>query len=237
MGHRLQQFLPFGRIIELGEFLRQIQIIPTDDAILDEPFAGFGHLLVFLLRLQETLLTEEGETNPIRHAIDVRYAGIRQRLAERPENIDNPEIQKAARRLWGEDVFKPTFRSFKAGLVHSIPKALEEIPEGIRPREEFKSLTEALHRQKPMGRPDVPISVAFMAGGGSRSQPDRTRLCQGKLDESHTCERLKQLGEEEGSISGSPWVTLFYFSFQALLRETRRFTPPNTEPLSARVNT
>ena len=50
MGHRLQQFLPSGRIINLGEFLRQI---PTDDAILDEPFAGFGHLLVFLLRLQE----------------------------------------------------------------------------------------------------------------------------------------------------------------------------------------
>ena len=53
MGHRLQQFLPFGRIIDLGEFLRQIQVIPADDAILDEPFAGFGHLLVFLLRLQE----------------------------------------------------------------------------------------------------------------------------------------------------------------------------------------
>ena len=53
MGHRLQQFLPFGRIIDLSEFLRQIQVIPADDAILDEPFAGFGHLLVFLLRLQE----------------------------------------------------------------------------------------------------------------------------------------------------------------------------------------
>jgi hypothetical protein len=55
MGHRLQQFLPFGRIIDLGEFLRQlqVQVIPADDAILDEPFAGFGHLLVFLLRLQE----------------------------------------------------------------------------------------------------------------------------------------------------------------------------------------
>jgi hypothetical protein len=52
MGHRLQQFFPFGRIIDLGEFLRQIQVIPADDAILDEPFAGFGHLLVFL-RLQE----------------------------------------------------------------------------------------------------------------------------------------------------------------------------------------
>src|ERR1700692_1599927 len=53
MGHRLQQFWPFGRIIDLGEFLLQIQVIPADDAIVDEPFAGFGHLLVFLLRLQE----------------------------------------------------------------------------------------------------------------------------------------------------------------------------------------
>jgi hypothetical protein len=53
MGHRLQQFLPFGRIIDLGESLRQIQVISADDAILDEPFADFGHLLVFLLRLQE----------------------------------------------------------------------------------------------------------------------------------------------------------------------------------------
>ena len=35
MGHRLQQFLSFGRIIDLGEFLRQIQVIPADDAILD----------------------------------------------------------------------------------------------------------------------------------------------------------------------------------------------------------
>ncbi len=52
MGHRLQQFLTSGRIIDLGEFLRQIQVIPADDAILDKPFAGFGHLLVFLRRLQ-----------------------------------------------------------------------------------------------------------------------------------------------------------------------------------------
>src|SRR5689334_25074486 len=53
MGHRLQQFLPFGRTIDLSEFLRQIQVIPADDAMLDEPFAGFGPLLVFLLRRQE----------------------------------------------------------------------------------------------------------------------------------------------------------------------------------------
>jgi hypothetical protein len=35
--------------------------------------------------------------------------------------------------------------AFKAGLVHSIHKTFEEIPEGICPREEFKELTESLH--------------------------------------------------------------------------------------------
>src|ERR1700692_2234025 len=53
MGHRLQQFLPPGWIINLGEFLRQIQVIPADDAILDEPFAGFGHLEQSLKWLRE----------------------------------------------------------------------------------------------------------------------------------------------------------------------------------------
>jgi hypothetical protein len=42
MGDGLQQFLPFGWIIDLGEFLRQVQVIPADDAILDEPFAGLA---------------------------------------------------------------------------------------------------------------------------------------------------------------------------------------------------
>jgi integrase len=51
MGHRLQQFLPAGRIIDLGEFLRQKQVIPADDAILDEPLQASA--ISFLLRLQE----------------------------------------------------------------------------------------------------------------------------------------------------------------------------------------
>jgi hypothetical protein len=43
MGHRLEKCLPFDRVIDLGEFLRQVKIVPADDAILDEPFARFGH--------------------------------------------------------------------------------------------------------------------------------------------------------------------------------------------------
>jgi hypothetical protein len=56
---------------------------------------------------------------------------------------------------------EPTIRSFKAGLVHSIYETSEEMPEDIRPRQEFKGLTEALQRQMRMGWPHVPISVAF----------------------------------------------------------------------------
>ncbi len=53
MGHRLQEFLALDRILDLDECLRQVQVIPADDAILDEPFARLGHLLVFFLRLQK----------------------------------------------------------------------------------------------------------------------------------------------------------------------------------------
>ena len=42
MGQRLEKFLPFDRVIDLGQFLRQVKIIPADDAFLDEPFARFG---------------------------------------------------------------------------------------------------------------------------------------------------------------------------------------------------
>ena len=42
MGHCLQQFLPFGWIIDLGGFLRQVQVIPADDTILDEPLRSLG---------------------------------------------------------------------------------------------------------------------------------------------------------------------------------------------------
>jgi hypothetical protein len=33
MGHRLKQFLPFGRLIDLGEFLRHIQGKAYEDAV------------------------------------------------------------------------------------------------------------------------------------------------------------------------------------------------------------
>ena len=50
MGHRLQQFLPFSKISDLGESLRQIQVISADDAILDEPVKRQSHAAALLLR-------------------------------------------------------------------------------------------------------------------------------------------------------------------------------------------
>jgi hypothetical protein len=71
MGDGLQQFLPFGWIIDLGEFLRQVQVIPADDAILDEPFAGLGHLLVLLFRLQEfTRVADRDRAGEAVHMLD-----------------------------------------------------------------------------------------------------------------------------------------------------------------------
>ena len=100
MGHRLQQFLPFGRIIDLGEFLRQIQVIPADDAILDEPFAGFGHLLVFLLRLQE-------------------FAWI----ADRDRARESVDMLDAAEHLFNESAKKSGVRGRRSGSLGAEPLA------------------------------------------------------------------------------------------------------------------
>src|ERR1700731_3419672 len=51
--HSIEKHLPALGIRHLFQLLRQIEIIPADNAVLDEPLAGFGHLLVFLFRLEE----------------------------------------------------------------------------------------------------------------------------------------------------------------------------------------
>jgi hypothetical protein len=70
-------------------------------------------------------------------------------------------VTEAATDRWSKDILEPTIRSSKAGLVHSIYETPEEMPGDIRPRQEFKGLTEALQREVRMGWPDAPITVAF----------------------------------------------------------------------------
>jgi hypothetical protein len=44
---------PVGAIVNLFQLLREADVIPAADTVLDEPLAGFLHLLVFFLRLQK----------------------------------------------------------------------------------------------------------------------------------------------------------------------------------------
>jgi hypothetical protein len=49
----------YGALLETGMAVNAKptlqEIIPADNAVLDEPLAGFGHLLVFFFRLEEFL--------------------------------------------------------------------------------------------------------------------------------------------------------------------------------------
>jgi hypothetical protein len=114
-----------------------------------------------------TLYTPEGETNPLRHVLDLREAKIReQEAAAHPES---PELQERLKKRWSEDTLEPTIKTFKAGLVHQLHGTPEEMPEAIRPGEEFKGLAKVMQRHLPAGRPDVPISVAFMPMAGRKA--------------------------------------------------------------------
>jgi hypothetical protein len=152
-----------------------------------------------LARAGGTLLTPEGETNPLRHQIDEHQAEKRSWIAAEPRNRDNPIIQKAAQKRWSEDTLEPSIRTFKAGLVNSVHPSDQDIPEGIRPGKEFKDVTESIGRSSPMGRPDVPMSVAFMPGKADRNrklnQIERD-YSEGKHDEPKTRQRLESLGED-----------------------------------------
>ncbi len=50
---RLDEFLAFGGVVDGGEQLRQIQVIPADNAILDEALAGLDELLILLFGVQK----------------------------------------------------------------------------------------------------------------------------------------------------------------------------------------
>src|SRR5271157_1635764 len=51
VGHGVEKRLPTRSILDLFQLLRQVEIIPANDAVLDQPLAGFGQFLVFFFRL------------------------------------------------------------------------------------------------------------------------------------------------------------------------------------------
>ena len=94
----LQKFRPLCRIFDLGEFLRQVQIIPADDGVFDEPFARFGHFLILLFGLQKLPWAADRHRpreamhvlDPVEHLLD----GHAQRRF-----IDVPQDEKTLRDL------------------------------------------------------------------------------------------------------------------------------------------
>ena len=136
-----------------------------------------------LARKGGTLLTEEGETNPIRKMIDER------------EPLDERN------RTWSEHTLEPTIRTFKAGLVHALHQKPEEMPQAIRPGEGFKPLTRTLGMAlgSEKGRPDIPVSVSFMPGPLTEEEHKeltgniRKQYLGGKMRTSEYLERMKEI--------------------------------------------
>ena len=75
----MPKFFALHRVVDFGEFLRQIEIIPADDAVFDEPFARFGHLLIVFLGLQKLAWVADGhgarEAMPTDYRVAYRRGG------------------------------------------------------------------------------------------------------------------------------------------------------------------
>lgn len=106
-----------------------------------------GQALRELARVNGTLITPEGETNPLRFDIENHRPGW--------------AIERAGKR----PVLEPSIKSFNAGLIHEVHAHPHEMRESIRPGREYQQLTESLARTSPRGRPDVPMAVGLETGG------------------------------------------------------------------------
>lgn len=132
------------------------------NAVINNQGARHSQALRELARKGGTLLTEEGETNPIRHAIDASHAGLRPGAGE---PIHDPAIRGAAQDRWSKEILEPTIRTFHAGLIHSLHERHEDIPQEIRPTVPgYEELTKTLGRElgSERGRPDIAMAAAFM---------------------------------------------------------------------------
>ncbi|BCT66846.1 hypothetical protein NNRS527_00414 [Nitrosospira sp. NRS527] len=107
---RLDEFLAFGGVVDGGELLRQIQVIPADNAILDEALAGLGGLLILLFGVQKLPWAANGHSageamhvlDAVEHFFDrhaqLRFVDVAQNeqalwdLAERLEGLVEPVL-------------------------------------------------------------------------------------------------------------------------------------------------
>ena len=137
-----------------------------------------------LARANGTLITEKGETNRMRHAIEQHEPGWRQRVLE------------------------PVIRSFKTGLIHDVHPTEEHMPATIRPGPEFQHLTKALARTSYRGRPDIAIAASLhhTFDDNRKINEIEKAFSQDKITEAEARLRLTALGEDPDEfkfVSGS----------------------------------
>ena len=53
--HSIEKHLPARGILDLFQLLRQVEIVPADDAVFDEPLAGFRDLVQMMAERDITL--------------------------------------------------------------------------------------------------------------------------------------------------------------------------------------
>ena len=112
---RLDEFLAFGVVVDGGELLRQIQVIPADNAILDEALTGLGELLILLFGVQKLPWAANGHSaGKAMHVLDaVEFAAF-----ERDILRDRVRAGIAAAR--------------KAGKAHGCPITIQKYLPEIR---------------------------------------------------------------------------------------------------------
>src|SRR5262249_19229415 len=90
------QLLPALRILLLPDLVRQIEIIPADDGVLDQTPAAFGNLLFDLFPIQELMVVAErdrfGELIGVFAFVELLFDRL-----SKPHIIDNAQDEI---RLW-----------------------------------------------------------------------------------------------------------------------------------------
>lgn len=127
-----------------------------------------------LARANGTLITEEGETNRMRHNIEQHEPGWRQRVLE------------------------PSIRTFKTGLIVAHHAGEQNMPQTIRPGKEFQDLTRAIQRTGERGRPDVPISVSLHHSFHDNRLINKIEreFSENRIDEAKARRQLEAMGED-----------------------------------------
>jgi hypothetical protein len=193
------------------------------NAVINNQGARHSKGIQELARKGGTLLSEEGETNPIRQAIDQSH-------------IQDKGIAAAAEDRWSKKILEPTIRTFNAGLIHSLHESPEHMPEDIRPKVPgYKELTETLGRElgSERGRPDIGLAAGFMPPALSKEEHAeltgniRKQWLAGKIRTPEYMERIGEVPQPGEQMPGfMPMAGKRAVGFGQAKKEGRTFETP-----------